>query len=167
MSISNIFEPKKNKQSVEQMGKQIPEKHISKKKKNTYTVVFSGFAPTNLFEMCKETPLGLATENGKQLPTEEGWVRCKQFPNPAATEMARNYPILREIMGEKLSTTIIEYLDKDTNTPILQLYPNMVIIFDEREQDFKSRLNHASRRDFEYQLELRKKFFENATQNNR
>ena len=163
----NIFNTKKNKQTADLMRDKIPADHISKKKKNTYTVVFSSFTPTHLFVMCQETPLGLATENGKQLSTDGGWIRCKQFPNPAAAEMARDYPRFREIMGEKLSTTIIEYLDKYTGKPVVQVYPNMVYLFDGYEQDFKSHLNHASRRDFEHQLALRKKIFKQATQNQR
>ena len=161
----NIFVTKKDKQTANLMRNKIPTNHISKKKKNTYTVIFSSFAPTHLFVLCQETPLGLATENGKQLSTNGGWIHCKQFPNPAAAEMARDYPKFCEIMGKKLSTTIIEYLDKDTGKPVVQVYPNMVYVFDGYEDTFMSRLNHASRRDFIRQLELRQKIFDKINSN--
>lgn len=163
----NIFDFKKNKKTPEQMRKNIPANHISKKKKNTYTVIFSNFMPTHLFELCPETPLALVAQNGTKLLNDDGWVGCKLFPSPAAIEMARDYPRFREIMGETLSTTIIEYLDKNTGRPVLQVYPDTVYVFDGYEQDFKSHLNHASRRDFEHQLALHKKIFEQATQNQR
>lgn len=160
----NIF---KKKNTQKPMSRDIPENHVSKKKKNTYTIVFSVFVPINLFSLCKESPLGLATVNGKQESFGYGWTKCKTFPNPAAIDMANNYPLFREIMGEKLSTTIIEYLDKDTGAPVLQVYPHMVHIFDGYENDYIAHLNHASRRDFERQLALRKKVFEQPIQNNR
>lgn len=156
----NIFNNKK-----ESIKRAIPENHISKKKKNTYTVIFSNFAPTNLFELCTETPLGLATKNGKHMATDNGWIKCKHFPNPVAQEMEKQQPAFREALGKKISTTIIEYLDKDTNEPVLQVYPTTVYVFDKYEDNFMTRLNHASRRDFIRQIELRAKMLKQAKQN--
>ena len=88
---------------------------------------------------------------------ESGWLACTPFPNPYACEMAAHYPHIREIFGEKVSTTIIEYLDKETGQPVAQIYPHLLHVFDGFEDNFMERLNHASRRDLEYQVALRKK----------
>lgn len=134
----------------------IPENHVSKKKKNTYQVKFSPFAPLHYFNGCKTTPMAVVILNGKQVQTS-GWLKCTDFPNPGASDMATKHTVLREIMGEKISTQIIEYLDKYTGKPVVQLYPEMMYVFDGYEQDYMSHLNHASRRDLNKQIALRER----------
>lgn len=60
-------------------------------------------------------------------------------------------------MGERMSATIIEYLDKDNGKPVIQLYPESSYVFEEYKHDYMSHLNHASRRDLLRQLALRDK----------
>lgn len=134
----------------------IPENHVSKKKKNTYQIQFSPFAPLGLFEGCKTTPMAVVTLNGKKVQTSD-WLKCTDFPNPGASDMATKHAVLREIMGKKISTQIIEYLDKYTGKPVVQLYPEMMYVFDDYEQDYMSHLNHASRRDLNKQIALRER----------
>ncbi len=143
----------------------IPENHISKKLKNTYEIKFSSLMNYSLFSGCPSTPLAIIKQNGKKMNEESGWLGCTPFPNPYACEMAAHYPHIREIFGEKVSTTIIEYLDKETGQPVAQIYPHLLHVFDGFEDNFMERLNHASRRDLEYQVALRKKLA--AIYNNR
>ena len=139
----------------------IPSNHISKKKKNTYTIRFSPFYDAGLFSMCKTTPLGVVTLNGRTIQSNSGWISYTDFPNPCASDMATQQHWLHQALGSKLSTTIIEYLDKETGKPVLQLYPNGVHIFDGYEENYPQHLNHASRRDLEKQFNLRKRLLEN------
>ena len=132
----------------------ISQNHISKKKKNTYQIQFSSFAPLYLFEMCKNTPMAVIILNGQQIQSG-GWLKTTNFPNPCASDMAKKHKTLREIMGDKISTQIIEYLDKTTGKPVIQLYPEMIYIFDEYESDYMSHLNHATRQDLKKQIALR------------
>ncbi|MFQ6702599.1 MAG: hypothetical protein ACLRFO_00140 [Alphaproteobacteria bacterium] len=134
----------------------IPENHVSKKKKNTYQIQFSPFAPLGLFEGCKTTPMAVIILNGKHVQTSD-WLKFTKFPNPGASDMATKHAVLREIMGKKISTQIIEYLDKYTGKPVVQLYPEMMYIFDGYKQDYMSHLNHASRRDLNKQIALRER----------
>ena len=60
-------------------------------------------------------------------------------------------------MGEKIATQIIEYLDKRTGQPVLQVFPELIQIFDGYEENYMSRLNHASRRDLKKQIALRER----------
>ena len=146
----------------------IPENHVSKKKKNTYQVQFSPLAPLHFFEGCKTTPMAVVILNGKQVQSG-GWLKCTEFPNPGASDMARKHTVLREIMGEKISTQIIEYLDKNTGKPVVQVFPEMMYVFDGYEQDYMQHLNHASRRDLTKQIALRERlindFMAKQTQN--
>ncbi|MBE6460388.1 MAG: hypothetical protein E7007_00575 [Alphaproteobacteria bacterium] len=135
----------------------IPENHVSKKKKNTYTITFSTFFDATLFSMCKNTPLGVVSLNGQQIQNNSGWISCTEFPNPCATRMATIQHLLAEALGTKISTQIIEYLDKATGKPVVQLYPDSVHIFDGYEENYMSHLNHATRRDLEKQIALRER----------
>ncbi len=135
----------------------IAENHVSQKKKNTYQIRYSHFCDLTLFEMCKTTPLGVITLNGYPINAQNGWAVCTQFPNPCACDMAKKKDILREIMGPKISTQIIEYLDKKTGEPVCQIYPEMLYVFDEYENNYMEHLNHASRRDLSKQIALREK----------
>lgn len=135
----------------------IPDNHVSKKKKNTYTIAFSAFYDATLFSMCKNTPLGVASLNGQQTQNKSGWISCTEFPNPCATRMAAKQHLLAEALGTKISTQIIEYLDKATGKPVVQVYPDSVHIFDGYEENYMSHLNHATRRDLEKQIALRER----------
>lgn len=130
----------------------IPENHVSKKKKNTYQIKFSTFAQDNLFSLCKNTPLAVVVLNGKQVQNTDGWMTGTEFPNPCANEMQSQQSMLREILGEEIATQIIEYLDKETGEPVLQLYPSRIHFF---RRDYAERLNHATRRDLARQIAVR------------
>lgn len=160
MGIFDIFKQKTEKASeqpaVEQTQKpEIAPNHISKKKKNTYVITYNVMADATLFNLCKNTPLPIVEINGKKQDQTSGFISCKQFPNPCANDMVRSHDILREIMGERISATIIEYLDKDTGKPVVQVYPGGWYVFDNYEKDYLSHLNHASRNDLKHQLKIR------------
>lgn len=142
---------------IKSLKETIPANHISKKKKNTYTIAFSPFYDESLFCLCPTTPLGVKTLNGVEQSSSTGWISCTRFPNPEAIEFAKGQPQFKEILGEKIATTIIEYLDKETGEPVVQLYPNIIYIFDKYENNYMERLNHATRRDLLKQIELRKR----------
>ena len=162
--MSIFFNKKKTPAIATPTAAIIPENHVSNKKKNTYQIEFSCFFDATLFQLCPSTPLGVICFNGKNTPDNTGWLKCTNFPNPCAYHMAENHSLLNNIMGNKLSTQIIEYLDKETGQPVLQLYPDMLHVFNGFEDNFISRLNHASRRDFERQLQIRKNLIENYKQ---
>lgn len=132
--------------------KTIAQDHISSKKKNTYQIKFSAFSGLNAFELCKNTPLAVVVLNGKQVQNTDGWMTCTEFPNPCANEMQSQQSMLREILGEEIATQIIEYLDKETGEPVLQLYPSRIHFF---RRDYAERLNHATRRDLARQIAVR------------
>ena len=161
MGIFDIFNQKTEKASeqpaVEQTQKpEISPNHISKKKKNTYIITYNVMADATLFNLCKDTPLPVIEINGvKQDTTSGGFTNGIKFPNPCANDMVRSHDILREIMGERISATIIEYLDKDTGKPVVQVYPEGWYVFDNYGPDYMTRLNHASRRDLKHQLKIR------------
>lgn len=134
--------------------------HKSSKKKNTYQIRYSHLCDLTLFELCKTTPLGVITLNGYPVNAQNGWAVRTQFPNPCACDMAKKKDILREIMGPKISTQIIEYLDKKTGDPVCQIYPEMIYVFDEYENNYMEHLNHASRRDLRRQIALRQKLID-------
>ncbi|MBQ8294478.1 MAG: hypothetical protein IJX89_03775 [Alphaproteobacteria bacterium] len=134
----------------------IPDDHISQKKKNTYIVTFNVMAQLDLFDMCQSTPLPIICINGQELP-KTGFIQSRQFPNPCASDMAKKHSVLAEVMGDKISTTIIEYLDKETGKPVVQVYPEMMHIFDGYEADYMQHLNHASRQDLKKQIALRER----------
>ncbi|MBR2511221.1 MAG: hypothetical protein IKB59_03565, partial [Alphaproteobacteria bacterium] len=63
--------------------------------------------------MCKATPVPLIYINGEKQESNTGWIKTKDFPNPSANEMAQRYIENAQKMGDKIATTVIEYLDKD------------------------------------------------------
>ena len=143
---------------------QISTNHISKKKKNTYTIAFSSLMPYSAFCMCKKTPLAIITKNGTQTQSTGGWMHATEFPNPLAGEMGSKHTMFKDILGEKISCEIIEYLDKTTNEPVALLFPHGIYVFDKFGQNYMSHLNHASRRDLEKRMDLREKLFEQFMQ---
>ena len=153
----HLFGKKKTQPIATPVATTIPETHVSKKKKNTYTIAFSALYDATLYSMCPNTPLGVVTLNGKQIQDNSGWISCTEFPNPCATRMAAKQHLLAEVLGTKISTQIIEYLDKATGKPVVQVYPDSVHIFDGYEENYMSHLNHATRRDLEKQIALRER----------
>jgi hypothetical protein len=69
--------------------------------------------------------------------------------------MAKKHKATVDKMGPKIATTIIEYLDKETNKPVVQLYPESIYIYPEYGAEYKSHLNHATRRDLNKEIEKR------------
>ena len=124
------------------------------KKKNTYIVQFSTFANSQLFDLCPCTPLTVVNKNGQRIANSGSFFASTDFPNPAAHNMTLAYEHLRPVMGERLACTIVEYLDKYTNTPVAYLFPTNEI---DARPDFMSRLNHASRQDLRRQMAIRQK----------
>ena len=134
------------------------------KKKNTYVVKLNGLlAQPRMFAGCRQTPMPVARENGRDFETSGAWMASKQFPNPNAQTMVTEYKNLSGLLG-KYASTIIEYMDKDNPTkPVLLLFPTTVYIFDGYESDYMDHLNHASRRDFMHQLDLRRQMINSLT----
>lgn len=129
------------------------------KKKNTYIVAMSNLARLDLFELCRHTPLAIITKNGQTVQPTGTWMITTDFPNPGAHNMVMEYKALKPYMGT-LSTTIVEYLDKETGKPVIQLYPTSAHVFDGYESNYMSRLNHASRRDLNYQIKIRQQMID-------
>ena len=102
------------------------------KKKNTYIVKVNNLmADTSAFGMCQNTPLPVIVQNGQRVQNGTGaWMRGTNFPNPAAASMQAEFDVLKPVMGEKLASMIIEYLDKDTGRPVLTLFPTSVYVHD-------------------------------------
>lgn len=129
------------------------------KKKNTYSIKFGHLVNYNMFELCRETPLVIVKKNGEVIP-QTGWDVATLFPNPGAMEMGMHFKLLKEYIGEKLATTIIEYLDKETNKPVVTVFPTQVHIHDGYGDNFHKHLNHASRKDLVYQVMMRRRALE-------
>ena len=130
-------------------------KHNSKKKKNTYIITNNKFN-MDVFAYQKSTPLIIAIKNGKpQIQPVKGTNVATLFPNPHAIDMANKMALNAKNMGSGIATTIIEYLDYKSNKPVLQLYPNDIYIFDNYKQNWKSRLNHATRQNLTRELKKR------------
>ncbi len=139
----------------------LAENHVSKKQKNTYTIHTTNVLTThNLFALCDYTPLPVMAKNGRPQDTTTGWLAAVKFPNPAACKMSDEYQLLVPYMGDQIARTIIEYLDKDTGKPVAIVFPSSVYVHDGYEKDFLSHMNHATRRDFQRQVNMRKNAME-------
>ena len=129
--------------------------HNSKKKKNTYVIGNNNFR-MDVFAYQQLTPLVINIKNGKpQIQPAQGTNVATLFPNPHAIDMANKIEINTKNMKSDIATTIIEYLDYKTKKPVLQLYPNDIYIFDDYKQNWKSRLNHATRQNLTRELKKR------------
>lgn len=137
------------------MNKRIPTNHVSKKKKNTYTVDFNIMIDFGLFANCKTTPVPITHINGQKTNTTIGFKRAHQFPNPQANDMLVFHGYYDKTQN-KTSSTIIEYLDKHTMKPVVYVFPNDIYICTENKSEFLQHLNHATKRDFIRQLQIRK-----------
>ena len=143
---------KKNKSA----DKKSPHTRPTKKKKNTYVVHLDNLALKSMcFAMSNKMPFIVRSINGQHAPETP----LLLFPNPAASTMAHQYHSMSRIMDLKMACTIIEYLDKETGQPVLQLYPNQLYIFSGFEHNYMSRLNHASRRDLKYHIAQREQLW--------
>lgn len=145
------------KDNAQENGKtNMPVARATKKRKNTYVVKLKDvMADLNAFELCEKTPLAVVTLNGKPVQNAGTWMQCNQFPNPGAAHMISAFPELHPIMGEKMASTIIEYLDKDTSEPVAMLFPTNEIMCRDDLPDFTQRMNHASRQDLYRQMKIR------------
>lgn len=130
----------------------------TKKRKNTYVVKIN--STNELFALASETPLPIITLNGRPVTDNSGWIKCESFPNPAAHNMVASFPKLEPIMGEKLASTIIEYLDKDSNAPVAMLFPTNELIYRADLKNFLSRMNAASRQDLKRQMQIRERILQ-------
>lgn len=146
----------------------IPQKTIASNdiiRKNTYTIALSGaMVDTSCFRLCKATPLAVVELNGKPTQNTTGFLSCTEFPNPFASEMQSVYKQMAGL-DKKVATTIIEYLDKDNNNPVLYVFPNGVHINDGYEENYTEHLDLVSRQDLEKQIKLRQDLLEKISQN--
>lgn len=127
----------------------------TKKKKNTYVIKQPVLGGYSAFELCQSTPLAVVTINGKPVDNKSGWLTSLDFPNPAAVNMVKSFGKLKPIMGEKLASTIIEYLDKETGEPVAMLFPTNEVMTRGDLADFLKCLNHKTRQDFFRQIKIR------------
>ena len=142
----------------------IPANHVSKKKKNTYQIALSGLmCDISCFCLCPNTPLAGVVLNGKKLQDNTGFLSCTQFPNPFAYQMQNVFSKLSP-MDKKTASTIIEYLDKETNQPVALLFPHGLHIKDGFEEKYMDCLNHATRRDLAKQIAIRQNLIEQLNQ---
>lgn len=131
----------------------------TKKMKNTYIVHLNTMTMPGAHELCQSTPLPVIKINGVETENAHcGFMSCTNFPNPGASTIEKLYfyaPEWRIIMGKKITTTIIEYMDKQSEKPVLMLFPNgkvqSLVDNEDANKVIGTRLNHASRRDFMYQ----------------
>ncbi len=129
----------------------------TRKKKNTYIVKISDvMANLSAWELCQMTPLAVIVLNGETVQNTSDWLHTTQFPNPGANNMVNAFDTLKPVMGEKLASTIVEYLDKETGEPVLQLYPTNIVMA--CVVNPLERMNHASRQDMNHQIQIRNKF---------
>ncbi|MCM1294611.1 MAG: hypothetical protein NC311_03555 [Muribaculaceae bacterium] len=162
--LKNLFG--KGKENIEQQSvaapvapaQPVPPRLVkpTKKKKNTYILHLSTMTTAGMHEWCDTTPLVVVTINGK--PTDNvgrAFMTATRFPNPGACQMEvlfQRAPEWRIIAGDKMTQTIIEYLDKESGKPALVLYPTGHVSSLVPNMDANTvvgtRLNHASRRDF-------------------
>ena len=168
---------------TEQQANETPNNRIYKpthKKKETLMLdLFGGSCDPRWFSDCKNTPISVITINGKPVQDDTSFVReMTQFPNPGASTMAAAFPKWETIINAKSGNTVVRYLDKKTGEPVLMLFPQNYIYFyklnkthaisiahngdetifelgNQEQIDEMSRLNHASLKDFFYQVQKR------------
>ncbi len=133
----------------------------TKKKKNTYVIKQPVLGGYSTFELCQSTPLAVVTINGKPVDNKSGWLTSLDFPNPAATNMVKSFKELKPIMGERMASTIIEYLDKETGEPVAMLFPTNEVMTRGDLADFLKCLNHKTRQDFFRQIQIRERLLNN------
>ncbi len=97
--------------------------------------------------------------NGKIPVMAPGRISVKGFDNLPMTTMIslyEYYPKWREVVGEKESHTVYEYLNKTTQEPVVQIYPTGAIIYFTKVKNLEnvatSQLNMASCKDLVHVL---------------
>lgn len=120
------------------------------KKKNTYII-----NPYNIKTYDSKHNIAIPVQkiNGKPVTDT-----TMQFPTPGIMNLLNGHEHLKTVMGEELSCTIVEYLDKNTSEPILLLFPTNDIMGIFKSEEILSKLNHASRQDLKYQMSRREKY---------
>lgn len=128
----------------------------TKKKKNTYIVSLNNpLYDASGWGLRRSTKLAIMSKNGEQMFNPyNAWCEVSDFPNPAAHHMVTEYKTLAPLMN-RTAQTVIEYLDKDNGEPVLMVFPSEIHVFDCYKNDYMSHLNHATRRDFKFQLKKR------------
>ncbi len=136
--------------------KKLADNHKSHKKKNTYVIKIDGvMTNSGVFAQLPMAPLPIFKKNGKKLNNGD-WMETKEFPNPMATEIRVNYPLFASTIGNNAAVTIVEFLDKQNAAPVALMFPDgTVYIHDGYEKNFRRAMNHATRRDFDRQLQKR------------
>ena len=157
-----INQPKPANTAVIKTARNLKATH---KKKNTMVIKYSPLCDATLFGGRRNIPLAVVKRNGVPVQNESDFMTLTEFPNPCAYNMAVEYKVLSPVMGE-LARTITEYLDKETGQPVLMLFPTTdVYVYDGFENNYMERLNHASRRDFYYQVNRLSQLIDTAIRN--
>ncbi|MDE6571403.1 MAG: hypothetical protein K2L95_04285 [Alphaproteobacteria bacterium] len=146
------------KNAIKKMNEKQREFGPTKKMKNTYVVDMDVMADWSMFQMCDTTPLAVVELNGVPQQDDNGWMKTTAFPNPAAFVMTTHYRGLAAVMGKKMAGTIVEYLDRETGEPVAMLFPTNQVLVRNHHDVIQTRLNHATRRDFYRQYQMREKF---------
>lgn len=122
--------------------------------KNTYVVKITPVS--EFFEQCDSTKFSIITINGQGIQQSSDFTEMKDFPNPAANFMARSFNNAKEIIGENLAQTIVEYLDKDTKEPVLILFPTNTVM--KKINNAEKRLNTETMQDFLKERKIRTQY---------
>ncbi len=133
------------------------------KKKDTYILKLDNLlCDLSLFGGCKMMPMPVIAKNKKESDENKnsGWMSCHEFPNPCAYNMVVQYSALAPYMTEKLARTVVIYKDKENDKPVLMLFPTEAYVMPHINDDYEKHLNHASRRDLERQINMRKALIE-------
>lgn len=135
-------------------------KKTQEQEKNIYTIDLPCPDYAMMYSMRKTTPLDVVSLNGHQIHNYSAFKQLTEFPNPCANRMVAEQHLLAEALGTKISTQIIEYLDKATGKPVVQVYPDSFHIFDGYEKNYMSHLSHAMRRDLNEQIDQRNRLMD-------
>lgn len=128
-------------------------------KKQTYQIkIGNPFLDGTVFESCAATPMHVIRINGKDQNNDKDFNTLTPFPNPAANYMIESYQDACTILGEKLASTIISYKDKLNGETAVTLFPCNETV-PRLEACVLDRLNHDSRKDLNYQINLRRKIY--------
>ena len=109
-----------------------------KNKKNTYILNLHPMADLSLFSQCDSTPVAVIKINGRQINPQGGFTEAIRFPTEPVQIMLSEHATLAPVMGE-IASTVIESLDKETHMPIVQLYPQSLMVIQGSENDFMQR----------------------------
>lgn len=108
----------------------------------------------------EKTPIRIKKVLGDEL-YEETEAFIAEFDNPMAANYARSHKMLSHAMDENLASSITIYLDKMFDRPAVVLFPTNDVIYMAGSREYSlSRLNHAARRDLEYQMKRRAKIIQ-------